>query len=303
MASEAVQSEPGIDPRQALAALGYAETSEPRRVKGGWDTLLWRFATPDGAEHSLRVHRLEGGEEFARRERLAFQACEKAGLPAPRFEAAGTFEGLPALVLSWRPGRPILSFIERKPWTLWRLSRMFGRAQARSHAIEPPPELRATAPDDWLARVPEGYGHLVEHARTLSPSTSSLIHMDFHPLNVLSDGAAMTGIVDWSRAAAGDPRADLARTEITLLTAPVPPGPLRPLLNLTRSLMLRAWRSGYAEEAGVLPDFRPFRAWAGATLLAEELAVIDRPEVWGTREDMERLRVSIEGWAREAGAR
>jgi hypothetical protein len=31
-----------------LADLGYAETTEPQKVKGGWDTLLWRFATPDG---------------------------------------------------------------------------------------------------------------------------------------------------------------------------------------------------------------------------------------------------------------
>jgi aminoglycoside phosphotransferase (APT) family kinase protein len=127
--------------------------------------------------------------------------------------------------------------------------------------------------------------------------------MDYHPLNLLSDGAAVTGIIDWSGAAAGDPRADLARTEITLLWAPLPPGPLRPLLNLARNLFLRAWRSGYQELAGSTPDFRPLRAWAAATLLTELEDVIDRASVWGTREDMRRLVRMMKLWAQEAGIR
>jgi Ser/Thr protein kinase RdoA (MazF antagonist) len=292
-----------VDPRRALAALGYPETAEPRRVKGGWDTLLWRFATPDGREHSLRVHYLPDREEFAWREKLALEVCARAGLPAPHVEAAGEFEGLPAMVLSWCPGLPILSFVEKRPWSIWRLGRLFGRAQAQMHAAAPPAEFVAKAPEDWLSRVADQYADLVAHAKTLQLSTTSLIHMDFHPLNVISDGTAVTGIVDWARAAAGDPRADLARTEITLLAAPVPPGPLSPLLNLARRLILRAWRSGYEEVAGPLPDFRPLRAWAAATLIAEIELVIDRLNVWGTREDLEKYRRLVEVWARESGIR
>src|SRR3990172_12073906 len=99
MTPDAADIETQIDPRAALAALGYPETTEPQRVKGGWETLLWRFATPNGGEHSLRVHHLPGREEFARRERLALQACEKGGLPAPPLEGAGDFQRLPAIVL------------------------------------------------------------------------------------------------------------------------------------------------------------------------------------------------------------
>ena len=49
-----------------------------------------------------------------------------------------------------------------------------------------------------------------------------------------------------------------------------------------------------------MPDFRPLRAWAGATLLAETEIAIDRPHVWGTQADIERLRRKIDVWAREA---
>jgi hypothetical protein len=242
-------------------------------------------------------------EEIAWRERVALQTCARVGLPAPRVETVGELQGLPAVVLSWCPGIPILAFIERKPWTLWRLGRLFGQTQAHMHAVTPPAEFVATAPEDWASRVTDDYADLTAHALSLGLSTSSLIHMDFHPLNLVSDGAAVTGILDWSYAAAGDPRADLARMEITLLSAPVPPGPLRPLLNLVRNLILRAWRSGYQEAAGSMPDCRPLRAWAGATLLAETELVIGRPGVWATEEYVRRLRRLIDVWAREAGIR
>lgn len=300
---ELADIEARVDPRRALAALGYPDISEPQRVRGGWDTLLWRFQTPDGREHSLRVYYLPRREEIAWRERIALETCERAGLPAPRVEAVGQVEGLPAMVLSWCPGFPILSFVEKKPWTLWRLGRLFGRVQAQLHAVPPPPEFLEGAPDDWISRVPEGYADLVEHARSLNLATSSLIHMDFHPLNIISDGSSVTGILDWAGAAAGDPRADLARTVIIILAAPVPPGPLRPLLNLARGLLLRAWRSGYQEIAGPMPDYRPLMAWAGATLLAEIELVIGKPDVWGTEEDIQKFRRLVDLWARQASIR
>jgi aminoglycoside phosphotransferase (APT) family kinase protein len=303
MTAGVAELEARIDPEHALAGLGYAETSEPERVKGGWDTLLWRFGTPDGREHSLRVFVLPTRQEIAWRERTALETCARVGLPAPRVEKVGEVEGLPALVLSWCPGLPILSFIEKKPWALWRLGRLFGRTQAQLHAVEPPPEFVEAAPDDWLKRVPEEYADLAAHALSLEVSTSCFIHMDFHPINLVSDGTSVTGILDWSYAAAGDARADLARTEITLLAAPIPPGPFRPLLNLARHLILRAWRSGYQEVAGPMPDFRCLRAWAGATLLLETELDMGRPGVWATEEDAQNLRRLVDVWAREAGIR
>jgi len=303
MASDAAAAEPNIDPRAALAALGYPEVTDPQRVKGGWDTLLWRFATADGREHSLRVFSPHLPEEIPSRERIALETCARAGLPAPRVEAVGEVQGLPAMVLSWCPGIPILALVEKQPWTLWRLGRMFGRTQALMHAVTPPPEFIAAAPDNWVSRVGDRYADLAAHALSLGLSTSSLIHMDYHPLNIVSDGAAVTGILDWAYAAAGDPRADLARTEITILAAPIPPGPLSALLNLARKIILRAWRSGYAEVAGRVPDYRPLRAWAAATFLGETELVLDRPGVWATEETVEKLRRLVDVWAREAGAR
>ncbi len=288
-----------VDPRAVLCSLGYVDTSEPERVPGGWDTLLWRFATPDGKEHSLRMHFLPGREQMAWRERIALETCERVGLPAPRVETAGEFDGMPVLVLSWCSGITLLSLMERRPWTLWSLARMFGRTQACIHATPPPAELASTAPANWASRVPPEYVYLAERTLAIGAATDSFIHMDYHPMNVVGDGKRVTGVVDWARCGAGDRRADLARTAITMIAAPVPPGPLRPILNLARRAALRAWRRGYEETAGAMPDYRPFMAWAGATLLCEVQQIIDRPNVWGTREDLERLRRLIGRWEAE----
>ncbi len=295
-----------IDPSRALSELGYAGASEPERVVGGWETLLWMFSTQDGRQHSLRVFQLPGLSDDARREvawreRIALEACGRAGLPAPRVETVGEVQGLPAMVLSWCPGMPLLSLIEKRPWSMWRLGRLFGQTQARLHAVAPPAEFLEQAPNDWASRVGGRHAALAAHVLSLQPSTDSLIHMDFHPLNLITDGVAVTGIVDWAGAAAGDRRADLARTVVTLLAAPVPPGPLRPVLNLARKLVMRAWRSGYEELAGPLPDYVPFLAWAGATLLLEMERDVGGANVWGTEQDIERFRHLIDAWAREAG--
>jgi hypothetical protein len=69
-------AEPDIDPRQALAALGCADPSTSG-VKGGWDTLLWRFRTPMTAGTS-RIYFLPGRDEIVRRECIALR-CASAG--------------------------------------------------------------------------------------------------------------------------------------------------------------------------------------------------------------------------------
>lgn len=292
-----------VDPVAALRVLGFESASAPERVTGGWDTLLWRFQTPDGRDHALRIYHLPQREEIARREAAALAACVSAGLPAPRVETVGLVQDLPALVLSWCDGEPLLSAIEQRPWSMWRLGRIFGATQARLHAVTPPPEFVATAPGDWLSRISDEYQDLARHALSLQPATSSLIHMDFHPLNVIFDGKAVTGVIDWAGAAAGDPRADLARTAVTMLAAPIPPGPMRPLLNVGRRLVIRAWRSGYENIAGPMPDYRPLLAWAGATFLLEMELVIGASHVWETEEDVETMRRRIQVWAQQAGVR
>jgi aminoglycoside phosphotransferase (APT) family kinase protein len=281
---------PDIDPAAAVASLGVEGASGFERVKGGWETTIWRFGTPDGRSHSLRVYPLPDHGPAVRNDTIALRHCEAVGLPAPRLEAEGRVQELPALVLSWCPGKPLLSVFEQKPWRVHGLSHMFGRAQARLHAKPPPPGMTAGAPENWARMVPPEMQHLADGVLALGPSTTAFIHMDYHPGNLIVDGGQVTGIVDWAGAAAGDPRADLARTAVTLETAPMPKGPMKAVYQSMRSIMLAGWKAGYRAEAGGMPDYTPFKRWAAATLLREVERLIGLPGVWGGPEFVEELR-------------
>lgn len=292
-----------VDPRDVLVGLGWRPTAGPQRLTGGWDTLLWRFSTDDGRDHVLRVFHLPHAPEIARRERLALDACARSGMPAPRVELTGEYGGLPLTVQSWCPGTPLLTLIERRPWTLLRLGRLFGSTQARLHRIPVPEALRSEAPRDWAFRVTEEHTALAEEAIATAPATDTMVHLDYHPLNVIVDARGTASVIDWSYVGAADPRVDLAVTAATLLAAPAPPGPTRPVLNLMRSLLLRLWESGYRATAGSLPDYRVLLPWAGAMLLAQTELAIGRDGVWGTERDIETLRRLIPVWAERAARR
>ena len=285
---------PDIEPHRLLDQLGFDETSEPVAVPDGWETLMWRFTTPHGAEHALRVYCLDNGEQSARRERIGMEACAAAGIATPRIEAAGAFDGLPAVVQTWCPGETLIRRGQRRPWQLPRLAREFGRLQARLHTIPAPDELRAGAPRDWLTQLLPRHIHLAERLLVAGVSSDALVHLDYHPLNVIV-GDAEPAIIDWAYAAAGDVRADLALTAVALQIAPSPRRSRMKLVErLTRSFVTRAWLKGYRDVAGDVPDYRPFMAWACAFRYRVTDAALGRPGVWATPADQEELQRHID---------
>jgi aminoglycoside phosphotransferase (APT) family kinase protein len=291
----------GIDPRAVLHSLGYGEVEALEPVLGGWETSLWRFATSDGRLHALRVYPGPQHARGTRNEEAALRACMVAGVPAPAVEVTGQWEGRPTLVLSWCPGRTCLAAMLRRPWSMWRIGLSLGRQQARIHRVPPPSDLLEGAPEYWLAKAALQCPEVFDRVRRMALSTGSLIHLDYHPLNVLTDKGRITGVLDWPNAGAGDPRADFARTATLLLTSSSPPGPSRLPIGAARRLFYLAWRRGYASEAGPLGDLAPLMAWAGATRLQDLEYARSRPQSWAGEEDFVAARRWVERWKRRAG--
>lgn len=100
--------------------------------------------------------------------------------------------------------------------------RSFGRALALLHMLPVPPEL--TGGEPWLEQMlqqarfnldnyqVDGSTELLEHLVENHPAEvqSQLIHGDFTIDNVLMVGTEVTGVIDWSGGAYGDPRYDIA---------------------------------------------------------------------------------------------
>ena len=154
-----------VDPEALLSALGVRDLTGLERVAGGEDTLLWRVTTPGGT-HALRVMRPEQAP-VARREAAAMRAAAAAGVTVPRVEAETLWRGRPAMLLSWCPGRTVMSVVRERPWLLWPLARALGAAQARLNRVAAPAELLAEGEDwlDWAGPVEEDLAEPDEKTR------------------------------------------------------------------------------------------------------------------------------------------
>jgi aminoglycoside phosphotransferase (APT) family kinase protein len=140
-----------------------------------------------------------------------------------------------------------------------------------------------------VVRVNEDTGHPFGAGRSLRglPGGDRLLHLDWHPLNLLVDEARgeICGVVDWDNARAGDPVLDLARTRAILTVEPS-------LDSLPRGLRggLEALLTGWADGYGVR-DIPPLAdAWAGRVMLADVAArhaenegALDRLRAWTER--------------------
>jgi aminoglycoside phosphotransferase (APT) family kinase protein len=272
-----------LDPLAVLAALDISDAVVIARLTGGADTALWRIER-NAVPFALRVFRPEQAAT-ARREVVAMQAAMRGGIPVPRVVSQGVWADRPALLLSWCAGRTVLQELEHRPWEVWRLGTAFGRMQARMHSVPAPQDLDAD-PFAWIAWTGAAGERLQAVLRELSRGAPVLLHLDFHPLNVLAGGPRITAVLDWANARSGDRRADVARTLTILRFSPgqsgSPPrwrGPDEdpPLMRLARQALGLAWRRGYEAEAGPLGDMAAFYAWAGAVMLRDLGPRTDRP--------------------------
>lgn len=257
----------GLDPNVILTHLGVGSVQSIAQVEGGADTAVWRVQ--HGEEVSaLRVFRADQAEP-ARREQLALAASAAAGIPGPEVRMTDVWQGRPVLLLSWCPGRPLTEIILSQPSLMRPLAFEFGRMQARIHAIPVP--------------APTGAASL------------ALLHGDYHPGNVLADESSITAVLDWVNVAAGDPRADLARTILLLrLSDPLPGIPPPQFRAMCRSFE-SAWRRGYESVAGPIGDLAAFYAQAGE----ERLNELDGKSESSAQQA--RIRRWVAYWKRRAG--
>jgi Ser/Thr protein kinase RdoA (MazF antagonist) len=264
----------GADPTVAPAELGVQDVRACEPVTGGTSAAVWRVETGAGTR-ALRVLP-PGREQALAREVGAMRAARASGAPVPAVLAVRLALERPAVLLEWLPGRPLLEELGERPERAGTLLRAFGRTQGRIHRASPPADAEA-APDSWIHWAGAQDDALTARLRAEAAPEPKLIHLDYHPLNVLVEDGRVTGVLDWENARAGDPRADLARTVSMLLLE----GPADLSQDLRHSL-IAGWSAGCEEEAGPLHMLPIFLAWAGEAMLRD--LGPKRPELARVRE-------------------
>ena len=179
---------------------------------------------------------------------------------------------------------------------------MLAEAQARLHALDPEPVLRALDTEGRAAGGAFGRdavsfeGHLtglerrIRHAglaglaegmrwlldRSPAAAGRVLCHGDFHAQNLLAADGRVTAVLDWPNVVVAAPEYDVASTRMILTLTPVAllpvPAVLRPVLATLRRLLtaryLAAYRGLRPLDAARLPYFEAAACMRGLVRVA-----------------------------------
>jgi aminoglycoside phosphotransferase (APT) family kinase protein len=192
-------------------------------VPGGRTDTIWAVRTEDGDPVILRWMPLDRWGETGRRhvgaEALGCLLLAPSGLPTPRLLASdpdGDATGACLNLTTWLPGQVRLDPLG--PAAVDTLA----RAAVVIHATPAPtarrpPAYRFWGPVDptvppWTGQ-PELWQRALELTRQAPPATApGLVHRDFHPGNVLWQGDALSGVIDWAETSWGPPELDVAHS-------------------------------------------------------------------------------------------
>jgi len=181
--------------------------------RGLGGTELWSFQ-PDPEESSL-VLRLFGPGAYAsaEREALAMEAASRHGLPVPLVMARGVIDHRPVLVSTFAQGVPAFAALVASPATAPGIGQAMGEVLGRLHQVAAPEGL--SSPGAWIDRGGPALSPVRSYLEAV-PNQERLLHLDYHPLNVLVEYGAITGVIDWENTMAGPPHMDLGRSRAIL---------------------------------------------------------------------------------------
>jgi aminoglycoside phosphotransferase (APT) family kinase protein len=91
--------------------------------------------------------------------------------------------------------------------------------------------------------------------RPAEPERRVNCHGDFHPLNVLTEGGAVTGVIDWASVTVAAPEFDVGNTKVLLALAPMDfPWVLEQIARVARPLFARRYYQAYQRQRSLDPE-------------------------------------------------
>lgn len=258
----------GVEPSDVVrlaASLGLTATAAPTALTAGLGgNDLWRVKTAAG-DVVLRIFPA-GPTGPADREAAAHRFAGRHGLLVPPVLAAGSTGDRPVLALGWVGGESVGTVLRRADTAAADLGRSCGATLARLHAIgEQPPDLVGERP--WIAWGGELPADL--EARLGRFTGGRLLHLDFHPENLILTPGGGPAVLDWANVRIGPPQADLARTvSILELVRDAVPG-LDDRSRVAVDVFTAELIAGYAAAGGDAEMPPPIRAWAYAVQIRD----------------------------------
>jgi aminoglycoside phosphotransferase (APT) family kinase protein len=249
-------------------------------------TEMWSFSpSPDEAALIARLF-AEGADAAARREWLAMRAAACHGIPVPLLRMQGTVADRPVIVMTRIRGVPAMQSLLTRPGGAHALGVAMGQTLGRLHQVMAPAGLVSTS----TAWIDKGGPALVPIRDLLAtvPRQGRLLHLDFHPNNVLIDEGDVTGVVDWENAMAGPPHMDLARSR-AIVRAGVLGGRIAPEDHRVFARFERGLVAGHTRVIGVDPHPALSAAWGLSMTVDDLVRQRGKADSWLTEGLVDRL--------------
>ncbi len=184
-----------------FSALSGEDLLVVRRLSGGSSHPSWQVTTADGT-YAARLY-ADANPAYGQARLLSH--LTQQGFPVPKVAFVGTYQAQHLLALAWVKGLAVAEALRAQPDQARHLGQTFGEVHAQLHAVPVTSEMHAA-----LQTV---------KAPGLLAGTTVLVHLDYHLLNVMTNGSIVTGVIDWENVRLGDARYDVARSLIAFPSA------------------------------------------------------------------------------------
>ena len=217
----------------------------PTEVPQGWEAYTYRFRLeadkrlppPFAQPLCLRAYENPQARLRARQGFAALAHMRTLSYPVPEpllLEEDCQFFGGPFIIMPWLSGVTLLDKLKQHFTHILRVSDQLARLHLTLHNLPaagfPAPaapfierrldELSAMIHDYGLSGLKPGLAWLQAH-RPGQTQAPSILHLDFHPINLMVDADRPKGVLDWGESDLGDRHADIGMTLVLLRSAPV----------------------------------------------------------------------------------
>jgi aminoglycoside phosphotransferase (APT) family kinase protein len=220
--------------RLGMSEAGYI--AEPAEYPDGWETYTYHFQlqsfdpVPEYFLHPLivRIYASSQGLPRARHEFAVQRHLHQLNYPVAEpyiLEESGDYFGGPFLIMAQAPGQTLFRTLLQQPWKIVHAPALMAEAHARLHQLpsenfpSPSRSLLNRSLDEMteltrtysLPGLKPGVDWLRAH-RPEDPVTPRILHLDYHPLNLIHQDSHPLIVLDWTEADVGDLHADVATT-------------------------------------------------------------------------------------------
>lgn len=207
----------------------------------------------------LKLFHEDIAPDLIRNEEINTTEAFEKGITKVKCYGQTTVGGRTGLILEKVDGKTLIALAIANPAMAHRIPGLMSELQIQMHQIHTD-KIRSYRQLvlDTLNSEPLSFLTEQEKAAAVSrisgmPDGDSILHLDYHPDNIMSDGKTAT-IIDWMTAARGDPAADVAATLYLLNEGEMIPGLNRVLalvLEQVRRHLCRKYYSAYKQKTGL----------------------------------------------------